>query len=132
MPSANARGQGIRFADAVVRKFGLEHVGESREAIDFRAANGTGYGAKSAVYRRADGRPGVFRFNKDHLKELREKTHQSGQILGLMPSVGSSSSTPLKIETVSTERVFEIVDGRWYPETREYEVPWPDLLDYSP
>ena len=130
MPSAAARRQALDFAESVEQKFGYRHVGGSREAIDFFASNGTGYSAKCAVYRRADGRHGVFRFNRDHLKKMQDKTPRSGVILGLVPSVGSSSSQPLKITRVGTQRVFEIVGDRWYPETQEYEIPWPRLVDY--
>lgn len=130
MPSSLARKQGIDAAEAVVRKFGWEHVGESRDEVDFIASNGTGYSAKSAAHTKANGRPGVFRFNKEHLESMKRETPQSGVVLLLMPSVGASSSTPLKIETVPTQRVFEIINDRWYPQTREYEIPWPKLLSY--
>lgn len=130
MPSANARGQGQRSERAAARALGGEVVGESREAVDVVAPNGTAYQVKSASHTKQNGRPGVFRFSADHLDALQRDHYQSGIALVLMPSVGASSSTPLKIETVGSERVREIVDGRWYPETNEYEVPWPKLMDH--
>lgn len=130
MPSAAARGQGQRGETAVVRKFGGRVVGESREEVDVIFPNGTGGSVKSAAHTKANGRPGVFRVSKPHLDELQQEFYQATVALVLMPSVGSSSSRPLKVARVPVSTVRDVVDGRWYPETREYEIPWPDLLDF--
>lgn len=130
MPSPDARAQGQRGEFAAVRKLGGQVVGEGHEAVDVIAPNGTGYQVKAPVYHRADGSNGVVRVSKPHLDTLQSKFHQAGIVVVLMPSVGTTSATPLSIETVPISTVRDVVDGRWYPETREYEIPWPRLLDY--
>lgn len=83
-------------------------------------ANATYYQMKSAIYADAGGWPGMLWFNTHH---LRCESHQAG-IVVLYPSVGSEEWSPLKITHASVLGVLEAVNGRWYPETDEYEVPW--------
>jgi hypothetical protein len=116
--------------ESAARKYDCRVVGEYKDYVDLISeANGTYYQCKSAVYEKANGRPGVLRFNLHHLRSLRRHSHQAGVIVVLYPSVGSKGWRPLKITRVSVSEVLDIVDGRWYPETNEYEVPWVSLVE---
>ncbi|WP_115863365.1 hypothetical protein [Halorussus litoreus] len=129
MPSAAARRQGMSAEASAATKYDCRVVGESREYVDLISEqNGTYYQCKSAVYEKANGRPGVVRVNLHHLRSLRRESHQCGVVVVLYPSVGSDGWSPLKITRVSVSEVLDIVDGRWYPETDEYEIPWSVLL----
>lgn len=131
MPSAAARRQGMDAEESAAAKYDCRVVGETKEYVDLVSReNGTYYQCKSAVYEDADGQPGVLRFNLHHLRALRRHSHQCGVVVVLYPSVGSEGWHPLKITRVSVSEVLDIVDGRWYPETDEYEIPWSFLVDY--
>ncbi|WP_158055962.1 hypothetical protein [Halorussus halophilus] len=131
MPSAAARRQGIDSEQSAARKYDCRVVGERKEYVDLISEeNGTYYQCKSAVYTDADEQPGVLRFNLHHLRSLRRESHQCGVVVVLYPSVGADGWSPLKITRVSVSEVLKAVDGRWYPETDEYEVPWSSLVVY--
>ncbi|WP_128478362.1 hypothetical protein [Halorussus pelagicus] len=121
----------IDAEQSAARKYDCRVVGERKTYVDLVSEeNGTYYQCKSAVYRDESGYPGVLRFNLHHLRSLRRESHQCGVVVVLYSSVGSDGSNLLKITRVLVSEVLEVVDGRWYPETDEYEVPWPILIQY--
>lgn len=134
MPSSDATYNGLRAERAAARKFGLDGAGGPGFA-DLVAKNGVRYQVKSTVYRRANGRPGRFRFEKSNFLKLHRC--RSAVILVLFPSVGSGSGRPLRIEKVPTGDVLDEIGaaGGWNRaghRSFEYQrrLPWPSLLDY--
>lgn len=132
MPSSETSQQGIDAERAAARKYGLEGAGGPGYA-DLTARNGVVYSVKSTVHTRANGKPGRFRFQRQNFEQLHAA--QSAVILVLYPSVGTTSSRPLRIEKVSTSRVLEAIQraGGWVDAghlsfREQRRISWPELI----
>jgi hypothetical protein len=112
LPSSQASTQGMTAEIAAQRKYGLTGAGGAGFA-DLRAGNGVPYQVKSTVHTRANGNPGRVRFEKGNFEELREGP--AGVIVVVFPSVGSSSSRPLRIEKLPAAEVEATISelGGW-------------------
>lgn len=132
MTKADASGTGWNAERAASRKYGLEGVDEETGYYDLRASNGVRYQVKSCRHTRANGSPGRFRFWMDSFEKLHHE--QSAAILVL--TADSDAAPILKIEKMPTSTIREEIDGRWYASGhddemgQQYQLPWPDLLEY--
>lgn len=134
MPSSESSDRGHYSERAAARKYGLV-LDRDEPAIDARASNGTKYSIKSTTYERASGSYGRLRFWKDNFEQLPEG--RSGVIVVVMPSAGSSSRAPLKIERVTRAEVADAIADRggWNRSghdrgSRQHRMPWTELVSY--